>query len=67
MLITYVPRNWILKNGFDSSDIKDEYLKLYDLILLEEFNASYPLRLKYIWMIKILMILLKPVKLLMII
>ena len=27
-----------LDNWLDSSDIKDEYLKLYDLILLEEFK-----------------------------
>ena len=51
-----------LDKWLDSSDIKYENLKLYDLILLEKFTRQLPSRLKYIWMINILKILVKPVK-----
>ena len=35
-----------LDKWLDSSDIKDEYLKLYDLILLEEFKRQLPSTVK---------------------
>ena len=35
-----------LDKWLDSSDIKDEYLKLYNLILLEEFKRQLPSEVK---------------------
>ena len=35
-----------LENWLDSSDNKDEYLKLYDFILLEEFKRQLPSEVK---------------------